>query len=174
MTTRRAMLAHAAAALSVLAVEGGAVSAARANSIRIGRAAPPASLTTLDGRRMATADLLGRVVVLTFWATWCVPCREELPLLSDYAARHQAQGLSVLGFSLDGPDKLPQVRQIAASLSFPVGLMSDSSAPGYGRMWKLPVSFTIDRRGILIDDGWKAKQPSWSAERLALIVTPLL
>ena len=59
-------------------------------------------------------------------------------------------------------------------VAFPVGLLRDSSAAGYGRIWRLPVSFTIDRTGVLVDDGWKDKQPSWTQERLQRVVTPLL
>jgi cytochrome c biogenesis protein CcmG, thiol:disulfide interchange protein DsbE len=86
-------------------------------------APPPLALHALDEHSIATDDLHGHVVVLTFWATWCEPCRTELLLLSDYVARHADRGLSVLGFSLDTPDDLTAVRQVAASLSFPVGLL---------------------------------------------------
>jgi cytochrome c biogenesis protein CcmG, thiol:disulfide interchange protein DsbE len=147
---------------------------AEANDLRVGMRAPPATLTTLDGQRISTPDLLGHVVILTFWATWCVPCRDELPLLSDYATRHADAGLQVLGFSLDAPDQLVNVRRVAQTLRFPVGLFANSSAPGYGRIWRLPVNFTIDRQGRLIQDGWKEKPPSWTKERLEQVVTPLL
>lgn len=147
---------------------------AEANDLRLGAPAPPASLVTLDGQKIATSDLLGHVVILTFWATWCDPCREELPLLSGYAERHAADGLRILGFSLDTPDRLREVRQVAQTLKFPVGLMANSSAPGYGRIWRLPVSFTIDRAGRLVDNGWKDRNPAWTADSLERIVTPLL
>ena len=78
----------------------------RANDLHIGQRAPTATLVTLDGAKLSTADLLGSVVILTFWATWCVPCREELPLLSKYAAEHASQGLRVLGFSLNMPEEV--------------------------------------------------------------------
>jgi cytochrome c biogenesis protein CcmG, thiol:disulfide interchange protein DsbE len=173
-STRRAVL-RGAAALSLAGLDVLFPPWARANALRVGEPAPPATLVTLDGRRLATADLLGRVVILTFWATWCGPCREELPLLSSYATQHAARGLTVLGFGLDSPEDDPRkVRQVAHSLSFPVGLLANSSAPGYGRIWRIPVNFTIDRRGRLIDNGWKGKDSTWTAERLERIVTPLL
>jgi cytochrome c biogenesis protein CcmG/thiol:disulfide interchange protein DsbE len=171
---RRAALRSLAAAGGVIGVEAVLGRPAWANAIRVGQTAPPATLVQLDGRSASTPELLGKVVILTFWATWCVPCRQELPLLSSYAAEHAADGLVVLGFSLDTQDRLAEVARIAGSLSFPNGLLSASSAPGYGRMWKIPVNFTIDRRGVLVDDGWKAKVPTWTGERLEHIVTPLL
>lgn len=148
--------------------------AARANSLVVGQPAPPITLTTLDGQHIASGDLRGKVVIVTFWATWCEPCREELPLLSRYARQHAQQGLVVLGFSLDSPDQLAQVRSVASSLSFPVGLLGDPHVPGYGRIWHLPVSFVIGRTGTLMDDGWKDSQPVWTSGRLQRIVSPLL
>jgi cytochrome c biogenesis protein CcmG, thiol:disulfide interchange protein DsbE len=148
--------------------------AARANDLRVGAPAPPATLVTLDGKSISTAELLGQVVILTFWATWCVPCREELPLLSAYAQKHADKGLTVLGFGLDTPDRIADVRRVAESLRFPVGFLASSRAPGYGRIWRLPVNFTIDRTGRLVEDGWKEKAPSWTPERLDELVTPLL
>jgi cytochrome c biogenesis protein CcmG/thiol:disulfide interchange protein DsbE len=172
--SRRAVLSRLAAAGSVIGIEAALGGVARANAVRVGQTAPPATLVQFDGRSISTPDLRGKVVILTFWATWCVPCRQELPLLSDYAVEHAAQGLVVLGFSLDSPDRLTEVMRIAQSLSFANGLLASSSAPGYGRMWKIPVNFTIDRHGILVDDGWKARVPTWTSERLEQIVTPLL
>jgi cytochrome c biogenesis protein CcmG, thiol:disulfide interchange protein DsbE len=147
---------------------------AQANSLKIGAPAPPLVLHTLDGRDIATRDLMGQVVIVTFWATWCEPCREELPLLSAYARRHAAQGLQVLGFSLDGPDDLAKVKGVAATLSFPVGLLPNPWAGRYGRIWHIPVSFVIDRTGRLVDNGWDDDQPVWTKARLEQVVDPLL
>jgi cytochrome c biogenesis protein CcmG, thiol:disulfide interchange protein DsbE len=150
------------------------VPTARANELRVGAPAPPATLVTLDGKSISTSELRGQVVILTFWATWCVPCREELPLLSEYAQKHADRGLTVLGFGLDTSDRIADVRKVAADLHFPVGFLASSRAPGYGRIWRLPVNFTIDRAGRLAEDGWKEKAPSWTPERLGRLVTPLL
>lgn len=147
---------------------------ARSSVLSVGKPAPAITLTTLDGARLSTSELLGKVVIVTFWATWCEPCREELPLLSAYATEHAKDGLVVLGFSLDEPNRLDVVRTAAKQLNFPVGLLPDSRVPGYGRIWHVPVSFTIDRQGRLADNGWDDKNPVWTRERLEQVVTPLL
>lgn len=171
--TRRSVL-QGAAAWGVLGLVSLRARPVQGNEVRVGQPAPVATLVSLDGQRLSTPDLKGQVMVLTFWATWCVPCREELPLLSAYAAEHAAQGLSVLGFTLNTADELDQVRAVAHTLSFPVGFLERSSASGYGRIWRIPVNFTIARDGRLADDGWKDRKPVWTEERLARIVTPLL
>jgi thiol-disulfide isomerase/thioredoxin len=171
--TRRALL-RAAAGLSLTGLDALLTPGASANDLHLGKPAPPATLVTLDGKRISTTDLKGNVVILTFWATWCGPCRQELPLLSEYASQHAGQGLVVLGFTLDPAEALAKVQKVAQTLSFPVGLLENSTLPGYGRIWRIPVNFTIDTQGRLIDDGWKDKEPTWTAERLELIVTPLL
>jgi cytochrome c biogenesis protein CcmG/thiol:disulfide interchange protein DsbE len=148
--------------------------ATQAAKLEVGQPAPPLVLTTLDGRHMATRDLLGDVVIITFWATWCGPCHKELPLLSAYAQRHAQQGLRVLAFSLDSPDALPEVRTMATQLSFPTGLLGSAWAGDYGRIWRLPVSFVIGRDGRLVDNGWDDREPTWTAEKLQRIVDPLL
>ncbi|HEX4389635.1 MAG TPA: TlpA disulfide reductase family protein [Solirubrobacteraceae bacterium] len=166
LTTRRAFLFGCAAGLLA--------PAARASHLTVGAPAPATTLVTLDGRTISTGDLLGRVVVVTFWATYCSPCRTELPLLSQFATAHAPEGLTVLGFSADGEESLADVGRIARDLSFPVGLLSRSRADGYGRIWRLPVSFTIDRTGVLASDGWRDRDPVLTAARLDALVVPLL
>ncbi|HTP45460.1 MAG TPA: TlpA disulfide reductase family protein [Casimicrobiaceae bacterium] len=170
---RRALLRDVVG-LGIAAVGGFFSPLLCANALEVGQPAPPLVLTTLDGQSIATRDLLGQVVIATFWATWCEPCREELPLLSAYASRNAQHGLRVLGFSLDGPESLPKVRAVAATLSFPVGLLGSPYVGAYGRIWRLPVSFVIDRAGRLAHNGWDDDQQPWTKERLQRVVDPLL
>jgi cytochrome c biogenesis protein CcmG, thiol:disulfide interchange protein DsbE len=170
---RRALLRRAAG-LGIATAGGLFASLVLANELEVGKFAPPLVLQTLDGHSIATRDLLGQVVLATFWATWCEPCREELPMLSTYASNHARQGLRVLGFSLDGPEALPKVRVVAATLSFPVGLLGNPYVGGYGRIWRIPVSFVIDRAGRLAHNGWDDDEQPLTKEQLQRVVDPLL
>ena len=80
----------------------------------------------------------------------------------------------MLGFTLDDPEDLRKVQAAAQSMLFPVGFVANSTLPGYGRIWRIPVNFLIDRQGRLVDNGWKDKESAWTSERLEAIVTPLL
>jgi len=95
-------------------------------------------------------------------------------MLSEYARQHATQGVQVLGFSLDGPDQLPKVRDVASQLQFPVGLLGSAWAGGYGRVWRLPVSFVIGRDGRLAYNGWDDEDPVLTQARLHKLVDPLL
>ena len=170
----RRTLLRLGAGLGLLATGGSYPSLASAMPLKLGQTAPALVLHTLDGHNIATKDLLGQVVIVTFWASWCEPCLEELPLLSAYAEQHAARGLRVLGFCLDGPENLADVKKIAAKLYFPVGLLGSPWAGDYGRMWRIPVCFVMNRAGKLVDNGWDDEQPVWTKERLHRVMDPLL
>ena len=170
---RRALML-AAATLGLTGWDALVPTDARAGQLELGQPAPPLVLHTLDGLDISTTELIGNVVIITFWASYCEPCREELPLLSAYAEKHASSGLRVLGFCIDPPENIDDVRAVANTLSFPVGLLGTPYAGGYGRIWRMPVSFVIDRTGRLIDNGWKDENPAWTSERLHRIMDPLL
>jgi peroxiredoxin len=111
------------------------------------RLAPDFSLTDLSGRNFRLSDYRGKVIVLDFWATWCDPCKQEIPHFIELQARYAAQGLQVLGVSMD--DDEPPVRQFQQQykMNYPVAMGSPKLADQYGGILGLPITFVIDRKG---------------------------
>ena len=144
-----------------------------AHAIEEGKPAPPAEIKLLDGAQFSLAGQSGKVVILNFWATWCEPCRAEMPALDAYYRKHRAEGLELVAVSMDNPKDEAQVRTVMTAFSFPAALFRDSSVKGYGRIWRVPLTFVIDRRGILRKDGWYG-DPGIDAALLDKVVTPLL
>jgi cytochrome c biogenesis protein CcmG/thiol:disulfide interchange protein DsbE len=111
--------------------------------------APEIDLATLDGGRMALSELRGRPVLVNFWATWCLPCRDEFPLMAAAYEEHVADGLEILGIVHD--DTAEGARAFAGDLgaTWPMLMDADDVAwrdyVGVG----MPTSFFIDADGII-------------------------
>jgi thiol-disulfide isomerase/thioredoxin len=138
-----------------------------------GQPAPAIQAKLLDGTAFNLADVVGKVVIVNVWATWCAPCREEMPALDAYYRQHREQGLVLVALSMDDPKDEPKVRDVTRGYSFPVGLQHDTYLNGYGRIWRLPLTFVVDRRGVLRKDQWYG-DPGLDTQLLEQTVTPLL
>lgn len=112
------------------------------------RRAPAFAYAALDGGTIASEDLRGRVVLVNFWATWCPPCRVEMPLLQAMYDRHRERGLVVIGFSVD-TDPPERVRAFLAErgVTYPVAIVDDDAAQAFGGVEGYPMSFLLDREG---------------------------
>lgn len=149
-----------------------------ARALEVGSPAPDLSGTLLDGQPFALhpaapGTARAPVVLIHFWATWCEPCRREMPILDAYYRRHRDQGLVILAISLDDPGARAQVRQTLASYGFAGAMARDMGYPGWGRIWRIPVSFVVDRQGILRHNGWSGPA-EWTEASLESQITPLL
>ncbi|MFZ0800385.1 MAG: TlpA disulfide reductase family protein [Terriglobales bacterium] len=115
------------------------------------RPAPDFSLTELSTRRtFRLSDYRGKVVLLDFWATWCDPCKQEIPHFVAMQNQYASQGLQVLGISMD--DDEPPVRdfQQQFKMNYPVALGNPKLADQYGGILGLPITFLIDRQGRIV------------------------
>jgi cytochrome c biogenesis protein CcmG, thiol:disulfide interchange protein DsbE len=146
---------------------------AGAIDIQEGKPAPPLEANLIDGTSFSLAGLAGEVVVINFWATWCVPCREEMPALEAYYRKHRAEGLHLLAISVDDPIDDAKVREVMRDYTFPAAFGREAQLKPYGRIWRVPLTFVIDRSGVLRKDGWHGN-PKIDLPTLEQTVTPLL
>jgi len=138
-----------------------------------GKPAPAIEARLFDGKTFKLDDYAGKVVILHFWASWCAPCRKEMPALESFYEKHRAQGLELLAVSMDDPADEAKAREVMRQFTFPAALARDTQAKGYGRIWRIPLTFVIDRQGILRKDGWYGA-PTLDLPELEKTVTPLL
>lgn len=113
--------------------------------------APEFSLENLDGGKTSLGDLRGKVVLVNFWASWCPPCREEMPTLERVYHKYQEQGLVVLAVNSTIQDNFNDAQAFvsANNLSFPILLDKNGVATCLYRIQSLPTSFFIGPDGII-------------------------
>lgn len=115
----------------------------------INQPAPDFELTTFEGSTVRLADYRGRPVIVNFWASWCIPCREEFPLLRQVRARHAVDGLEVIGIVHNDGPAAAQAFADSYLADWPLLLDPANSAwNAYGGQL-VPVTFYIDRQGIV-------------------------
>jgi peroxiredoxin len=129
----------------------GASGSARIGGDAKGQLAPEFDLKDLSGKNVRLSDYHGKVVLLNFWATWCPPCKEEMPWFVDLQQRYGAQGLQVIGVAMDDSDQ-KKIESFAKQLgvNYPVLLGKESTAHAYGDVQFLPDTFYIGRDGKIV------------------------
>jgi peroxiredoxin len=139
-----------------------------------GQRGPAFTLATLDGRRAALADYRDKLVIVNFWATWCVPCTDEMPALEGLWKDYGGRGLVVLGVSVDrgGPRALiePYVRNL--KLTFPILLDPDSKTANAWRVTALPATFVVKPGGEVAGNAVGARD--WRSEPMQALLAGML
>jgi len=112
-----------------------------------GNAAPEFSVTDIDGKKLSLSDYRGKVILLDFWATWCTPCRAEIPHFVEMQQKYGPQGFQVVGISMDDDAKPVKEFYRQFNMNYPVAVGDDKLAQSFGGVLGLPVNFIIDREG---------------------------
>lgn len=154
------------AALWVIAAPG-------AMALESGKPAPSIEIAISGGKVFKSSEAKGEVIVVNLWATWCTFCREEMPALEAYYQRHKNEGLRMIAVSMDEASEDGLARDVMRSYSYAAGIGRLSNLKGFGRIWRLPMTFVIDRNGILRKDGSEG-DPKIDLTTLEREVTPLL
>ena len=140
----------------------------------VGRPAPPLIVPELDGHAFDLAKLHGKVVLINLWATWCSPCRIEMPTLNAFYRHYHGRGLDILGLSIDAAPDAGRVREVMRQFSYPGALANAARVDGFGEPIAVPVTYVIDANGVIRAE-LQAEGPSGVSRRaLEEAVLPLL
>jgi len=159
--SRRALLGLIAAGATARAAP------ALATPPRVGTMAPDFELTLIDNSKVRLSELRGLVVLLNFWATWCGPCRTELPLLDRYYRLRRDNGLRVFAVTTEGSLPIFQLRSLFAAMAIPSARRIRGPYESLGAM---PTNFVIDRAGQVR----YAASGAFNLARLDALMVPLL
>jgi thiol-disulfide isomerase/thioredoxin len=130
----------------MLALAGGGAALAET---AVGQIAPALQATELNGRPFDLARERGKVVIVNFWATWCAPCRAEMPALDAFERAFRDRGLVMVGISVDRGSNRDRVMTATKALSYPSAMLNAVTANGFGVPDAIPVTYVIDRAGVL-------------------------
>jgi cytochrome c biogenesis protein CcmG, thiol:disulfide interchange protein DsbE len=142
--------------------------AARAAPL-VDQPAPSLILTQLNGDVFDLSRMRGKVVLVNYWATWCAPCKKEMPILNSFYQRHHSDGLEVIGISADRPSDFARMRKMSGSLAYPTGVLDQITDNGFGPPEGFPLTYVVDRNGVIRDKFIDVREPL-----LVDVVLPLL
>ena len=115
-----------------------------------GHQRPSFAAATLDGATVSDSTLRGHVVLVNFWATWCLPCRAEMPLLQAMSERHKDAGLLVLGLSVDRTSPADVTQWLRERhITYPVAMVGRDVESAFGGVQGYPTSVLLDRTGLV-------------------------
>jgi len=113
----------------------------------VGSPAPPFLATAIDGAPVDLAALRGHIVIVNFWATWCPPCRDEMPALDAFYRAHHDRGVELIGVTVDRRRDLGEVQRVMKAYGYPAALLAAASRSGWPAPNALPMTYVIDRDG---------------------------
>ncbi|HUR36773.1 MAG TPA: TlpA disulfide reductase family protein [Terriglobales bacterium] len=117
----------------------------------IGKAAPEFELSTLDGKSVKLSDFKGRPVLVNFWATWCGPCKIEMPWFIDLKKKYEAQGFEIIGIAMEDTEN-EKIAEFTKQMGVNYVILKGKNAvaDAYGDVQGLPTSFYLDREGKIV------------------------
>jgi peroxiredoxin len=141
---RRVLLTGAA-----LALGAAGVAAANTATVIVGSEAPDFALRSAAGANLRLSEYRGQVVMINFWATWCGPCRQEMPKLDEIFARYEAAGFTLLGVNIDEDSARAQRLADELGVSFPLLFDDEQSVSRRYDVQAMPMTVMVDRSGTV-------------------------
>jgi len=120
-----------------------------ASAVKVKQIAPDFTLASNKGANIRLKDLRGKVVMINFWATWCAPCRKELPLLNTLYNKYKSKGFVLLGVNIDEKSSLAKKMIKELKINFPVLYDNTQSTSESYDLQAMPSTFIVDKNGVI-------------------------
>ena len=120
-----------------------------AKAVDVGQTAPGLVVKLLNDQPFDLSAERGKIILLNFWATWCPPCRGEVPVLEAFYRENRDRGVEIIALSADRARDRAEVLKAAQSFTYPAAMLSDATANGFGTPHVLPLTVVIDRGGAV-------------------------
>lgn len=132
--------------------QGGSGQEAKSAKVAVGETAPDFTLQNMQGEKVTLSDLRGQVVLVNFWATWCPPCRQEMPSMEELYQHFEGKEFEMLAINVeeDGPDAVAEFLDDKTH-SFPILFDEDAQVRRQYKVSKYPETFVVDRDGTVVE-----------------------
>lgn len=114
------------------------------------KADPIMIITTLDGKNFDLKEKRGKVVIINFWAKWCVDCRKEMLILDEIYREYKSRNLEIIGINIGRKRERQKVAEVSSSLSYPNAMFIDAKETSFEEPNAIPVSYVINKDGKLV------------------------
>jgi peroxiredoxin len=121
------------------------------SAVAVGKIAPDFRLPDVDGNPVSLSDYDGRVRLVDFWATWCAPCREEVPMFKEFHEQYGPRGFTLLAISMDDDESLVQEFVAEYDIPYPNLLGDEEVERTFGPIVGYPMAFLLDRDGKIVE-----------------------
>ncbi|MCM8758328.1 MAG: TlpA family protein disulfide reductase [Candidatus Omnitrophica bacterium] len=157
------------AVIGIVVLLGFLVSCAVSQSVK---KAPDFSLVDVNGKKISLSSFKGKIIVLNFWASWCPPCKAEIPDFVKTYEKYKDKGLVIIGIAVNSKENDVKALIKQYNISYPVALDDGSAENAYGPITGVPTTFIIDKEGNLVPGGKKIGM--FREGELEKFITPLL
>jgi thiol-disulfide isomerase/thioredoxin len=141
--------------------------------VAVGQPAPQLVAKEVNGPSFDLGAQRGKVVIVNFWATWCVPCRQEMPAIDAFYHAHRNEGVEVIGLSVDRSRDRGNVQKVMKAFTYPAAMESDATVNGFGKPHVLPVTYVVDASGV-VRAALRPDEDPVTESSLSKVVLPLL
>ncbi|HQU07125.1 MAG TPA: TlpA disulfide reductase family protein [Ferrovaceae bacterium] len=143
-------------------------------AVEVGEMAPSFSAQLFSDKTVTNSTYAKQVVLINFWASWCDPCRHELPILRAFERKHFQDGFRVLLVSMDDESDLKTAKEIIKNDDFDSTWIQQADFTHFDRIWRIPLSYLIDGNGKIVKAEWYEDNDGFTEQTLETVITPLL